>query len=385
MHVLMTTDTLGGVWVYTRELVTGLCRRGCKVTLVSLGKLPDPGMTRWLRALDVELLPTAFKLEWMDNAQEDTMAARQLIADMVRELHPDVVHTNQFAFANLTADTPTVLVAHSDVFSWWRTVYGERPPASNFYRWYEELVRDGLQRASAVIAPSRSSLQELRQSYGYSGPAAVILNGRSSVVFNPYAPKGNYALSVGRLWDSAKQVTLLSGGNMKMPVKIAGSTLHPVLGERSLPTAPDLEFMGELDDTRLAQVLARARVYVGTSRYEPFGLAPLEAAFSRCALLLNDIPSFREIWADSALYFERNDAADVARWLERLAADEELWRKCANAAYQRARALYSAPRMVDNYLDLYRSLIAEHKAKHAPGIAAVSGGSRTITPTSEAV
>src|SRR5208282_331116 len=37
MHVLITTDTVGGVWNYTRELVTGLSRRGIRVTLVSFG------------------------------------------------------------------------------------------------------------------------------------------------------------------------------------------------------------------------------------------------------------------------------------------------------------------------------------------------------------
>ena len=25
MHILVTADTLGGVWTYTRELVTGWC------------------------------------------------------------------------------------------------------------------------------------------------------------------------------------------------------------------------------------------------------------------------------------------------------------------------------------------------------------------------
>ena len=31
MHILVTADTLGGVWTYTRELVTGLAGRGIRV------------------------------------------------------------------------------------------------------------------------------------------------------------------------------------------------------------------------------------------------------------------------------------------------------------------------------------------------------------------
>ncbi len=40
MHVLVTADTVGGVWTYTRELVTGLAARGIRVTLVSFGGIP---------------------------------------------------------------------------------------------------------------------------------------------------------------------------------------------------------------------------------------------------------------------------------------------------------------------------------------------------------
>jgi len=39
MHVLVTTDTISGVWTYARELVSGLVSRGLRVTLVSLGEV----------------------------------------------------------------------------------------------------------------------------------------------------------------------------------------------------------------------------------------------------------------------------------------------------------------------------------------------------------
>ena len=48
MHVLVTTDTLSGVWTYTRELVSGLVSRGLRVTLVSLGEVPLPEQTAWM-------------------------------------------------------------------------------------------------------------------------------------------------------------------------------------------------------------------------------------------------------------------------------------------------------------------------------------------------
>ena len=61
MHVLVTADTLGGVWTYARELVTGLVSRGVRVTLVSLGEIPLPEQTSWMDNLHgLEYRPTAF-------------------------------------------------------------------------------------------------------------------------------------------------------------------------------------------------------------------------------------------------------------------------------------------------------------------------------------
>ena len=51
MHVLITADTVGGVWTYTRELVSGLIARGMRVTLVSFGEIPMPEQTAWMERL----------------------------------------------------------------------------------------------------------------------------------------------------------------------------------------------------------------------------------------------------------------------------------------------------------------------------------------------
>ena len=64
-----------------------------------------------------------------------------------------------------------------------------------------------------------------------------------------------------------------------------------------------MQCAGELSESEMRELLSRAAIYIATSKYEPFGLAPLEAALSRCAIVANDIPSLREIWGDAALYF----------------------------------------------------------------------------------
>jgi glycosyltransferase involved in cell wall biosynthesis len=86
------------------------------------------------------------------------------------------------------------------------------------------------------------------------------------------------------------------------------------------------------------------------SRYEPFGLAPLEAAARGCALLLSDVPSFREIWGDAARYCR--SAADLRAALLDLAAGAPPARQ---AARQRA-ARYTIARTAAAYARLYARL-----------------------------
>jgi len=193
----------------------------------------------------------------------------------------------------------------------------------------------------------------------------VIYNGRSPQWFNPHVDKDDMVLTVGRLWDSAKQVSLVTQYDCGWPVVIAGETQHPDEayrgdGER-IVCEGTLELKGKQNAEQLRSLFARAAIYAATSRYEPFGLALVEAALSRCAIVANDIPSFRELWGETACYFSANDAAGLRDTIARLRDDRLLRRHHAELAYQRARRLYSADRMVNEYLETYVNLTADRR------------------------
>lgn len=362
MHVLVTADTLGGVWTYARELVTGLARRGVRVTLVSFGEIPGEEQTGWLEGLaGVEFRPTAFRLEWMQDAEDDLAASAEYLASLVREVKPDVLHLSQYYYGALPVDLPKIVVAHSDVVSWWVAVHGKEPRESAWSSWYRESVSRGIRAATAVVAPSRWMLEQVQACYGTPRHGSVIYNGRTPALFNPHVTKEQYAMGVGRIWDSGKQVTLLAEAELPMPTYLAGSEEHPELALRGQGvlagvTRARLHFKGQQSEAQLRQLYSRASVYAATSRYEPFGLAPLEAALSRCALVANDIPTFRELWGDAALYFERNSARSLGETLSRLHHDPALMAEYANRAYQRALQRFTTDRMVDDYMGLYTTL-----------------------------
>jgi glycogen synthase len=361
MHILVTADTLGGVWTYTRELVTGLARRGEQVTLVSFGDIPTASQTQWMQALPrLDYRPTAFKLEWMMDSEADMLASAEYLQAVIEETRPDLLHISQFYYGALPCDVPRVVVAHSDVVSWWEAVHREQPPDTAWLRWYRQVVERGLREATAVIAPSRWMLEQIIRHYGPLPAGSVIHNGRTPSLFNPYLSKEGSIVTIGRLWDAGKNAALLLRDEMPGPVHIVGCNRHPELQAGAF-AAEDLRgnvfLEQEQDELRIARTLARAGIYAATSQYEPFGLAPVEAALSRCAIVASDIASLRELWDGAAIFFRNNDAASLRNAVEGLLHDPGRRHRQGNLAFSHARRLFTADRMVAAYTDLYQSLV----------------------------
>jgi glycogen(starch) synthase len=370
MHILVTSDTITGVWTYTRELVTSLVTSGVRVTLVSFGEIPLPEQVTWMDHLHgLDYRPTAFRLEWMQEGENDFQDSCRYLEALIRELRPDVLHSNQYCYGALEVDLPRVIVAHGDLVSWWLAVHGHHPPETSWLEWYRGVVSEGLGAADAVVSPSSWMRETLRACYLQPRRERVIHNGRNPIFFNPYVSKEDSVLAVGRLWDAGKQVSLLTQHPHEMPVCIVGSEA-PNYAPRT-PIRADVKFAidkvcvafkGPQTEAQLRALYSRASIYAATSRYEPFGMSPLEAALSRCAIVANDIPIFREIWDDAAVYFERNNAESLAETIRMLSEDRELCRAYGNLAYQRARERFTAKRMLDDYLQLYRSLLRKSAA-----------------------
>jgi len=352
-----------------------------RVTLVSFGEIPMPEQTSWMDHLHgLDYRPTAFRLEWMQEAEEDLAESSAFLAALVRELRPDILHLNQFCYGNLPVDVPRVVMAHGDLITWKNAVHdhgiydqatnnrlinerARRPDRTLI--WYRNMVGSGLAAADAVVAPSAWMLERISVAYGRPRRAEVIYPGRNPIFFNPYVSKDDCVLAVGRLVDASKQVFLLTQQPYSVPVCIVGAE-HTVPVPR-IPIRADVKvdteqnsvaIRGPQTEAQLRALYSRAAIYAATARYEPLGMAALEAAFSRCAIVANDIPSFREIWGDAALYFRTNDGASLADKIRLLNSDRPMRRAYAEMAYTRARERFTTKRMIDDCLQLYRSLVS---------------------------
>src|SRR5205823_5055206 len=230
-------------------------------------------------------------------------------------------------------------VAHSDVVTWWLAVHGKEPPEGSWMRNYRAAVARAVNGADALIAPTHCMLSAFEAAHGLARHTSVIYNGRTPALFDPNAAKKDFALSVGRIWDLGKNSVLLSRIGAPLPIHLVGSDQNPSGGPDGplmLAGAGALSFKGPQDSAQLRELYAAARVYIATSQYEPFGLAPLEAALSRCAIVASDIPSLREVWGDAAIYFANNDAIDLQRTLESLVNEPGRIEEAGGKAYEHA-------------------------------------------------
>ena len=361
MRILMTTDTIGGVWSFTKELAGELLAGGCAVALVSLGRRPsqaqkawaDVQATRWGTHFRFQALDTP--LEWMAENDRAFQDAAPVLSRMVEKFAPDLLLSSQYCFGALRCDVPRIVVAHSDVLSWADACRSEGLQESTWLDRYRELVANGLNRADAVVAPTRWMLSALAANFRLPRERRVIPNGRRLPQIEP-ATRKMQAVTAGRLWDEAKNLRMLDDIDSPMPLFVAGETEHESARSARLELCGCEKLLGLLNENELLGLFQESAIYICTSRYEPFGLAPLEAALCGCAVLANDIHSLREVWGDAALYFSGPES--LSEWLWRLSDHNGLMTEAQSRAMYRARE-FTAVRMAEGYLELFRSIRGE--------------------------
>lgn len=354
LSILMTTDTVGGVWTYSCALASGLAATGANVILITMGPRPRADQTEMLLGSGVHLLETDLALEWQDPEGQDLSHARRMLESLEAELRPDVIHLNSYREASFAWRAPVVVAAHSCVNSWALacrdTAWLDQPK----WRSYTERVTVALERAQAWVSPSQSFHDVIMQAYRPRSRGAVIWNGiePNGVI----GRKQELILAAGRLWDRAKNVEALADAarGLQWPVHVAGPA-------DACPSAA-VVWLGHLPHEEMRARLQHAAIFASSALYEPFGLSVLEAAAAGCALVLSDIPTFRELWSGAAMFVDPTDSKALHRALASLCSNDRERARLQRAAFERSFS-YSLARTVSAYLRVYERLLAADHAR----------------------
>ncbi len=388
MKILLTTDAVGGVWQYTTELAQALSARGVECVVAVLGPAPSEDQRIALvssvlprkreprakqdvarnsgflrsqeRGAPITLIETGLPLDWTCADAAPVLAAGKAIAALAKDHAVNLIHYNMPTLAAAGPPAiPSIAVAHGCVSTWWEAAKGT--PLGQDYRWHRALTADGLRAVDRVVAPSAAYAAIVERHYRLETPVLAIHNGRTLTgAYDPAAPMADVALTVGRLWDGVKNAALLDKAAARLPIPFlaAGASKGPH-GETI--RLDHLRELGHLAGEQIAAHLAKRPIFVSAASFEPFGLAVLEAAQAGCALVLADIPTFRELW-DGAASFVPLDGALDGRWceaIEALVLDTPRRAALGEAARLRA-ARYTPDATADRMLALYRDVIASH-------------------------
>ena len=303
---------------------------------------------------NVEMVWTGEPLDWMvsDPNALDPVAGQ--LAALGRGWDADLLHLNLPSQAvGLACHCPVIVASHSCVPTWWEAMRGTGLPAS--WSWQLERNRAGLRRADLVLASSQSHGAALQRVYG-TLPALRIVYNAPAVVADQERADEPMVFAVGRWWDESKNGALLEAAALSTPwpIVFAGSLLGP---NGELAAFDNVKSLGPLKHDDVLKLMRRAAIFAAPSRYEPFGLAVVEAARSGSALVLADIATFRELWNGAALFVKPDDADGWGQAFTRLAADEPLRGQLAAEAANRATR-FSSQRQAAELYDIYTDVVA---------------------------
>jgi phosphatidyl-myo-inositol alpha-mannosyltransferase len=356
LHVLMTADAVGGVWQYALDLADGLRRHGVKTTLAVLGPAPSADQQASAEAAGATIILTDLPLDWTAGSQGEVAEAGHALARIAAHVKPDIVHLNAPALAaSARFGVPVVAVCHSCVATWWQAVKGGSLPEE--FVWRTDLVRQGYAAADRLLAPTLAFAQATAQAYDLPKAPIVVRNGRRAVRADNGASSEPFVFTAGRLWDEGKNFAVIdrAAAHLSVPVIAAGPLQGPN-GARI--EACNVRALGRVSDMEIAQHLGAQPVFVSVARYEPFGLAVLEAAQAGCPLILSDIPTFRELWGGAALFVQPEDEEALGSAIESLVQDPEARADLGRAARKRADA-YTVEAMSAGVLAAYRSVLSQ--------------------------
>ena len=340
-----------GISRFTTGVVTALARRHEVVLLVSdsrqLEKLPDA---------EHHL------------ATDPTSPLEPLVALRVNALRPDVVWSPMQTMGSWGRRYPLVLTLHDLIYYTARTPPPEfAAPLRLLWRlyhlawWPQRLLLD---RADAVVTVSRTTEAEMHRHRLTRRTVTVVPNAADPVDAAPPRPRptGRELVYMGSFMPYknvetlVRALPLLDGARLHLMSRVTDAERRRLA---ALAPAGSLVVHDGVSDDEYRAVLSRATAVVTASRAEGFGIPLVEGMALGTPAVVSDIPIFREIGGDAALYFDPSSPASVAAAVRRLEAE---WpERSALAVRQAARFSWEASAEV--LLDLLRD-VADRGRRH---------------------
>lgn len=248
----------------------------------------------------------------------------------------------------LDFDGPTVLTVHD--LSWIRHPE-THPPAR--VRELEKRFAPGLERATRVITGSEFVKREISDAFAYPGERITVIPHGRDPLFHPRDAQatravrdryqlvhGGYFLCVGTL-EPRKNIRLAIEGHARLPADVRDRfplVMAGLEGWGEGVRGGNAIRAGYLEREDLACLTAGALALVYPSRYEGFGLPPLEAMACGVPPITSNASSVPEVVGDAGVTIDPDDTAAMTEAMRSLATDSARRALLAERAVARAGA-----------------------------------------------
>jgi glycosyltransferase involved in cell wall biosynthesis len=237
---------------------------------------------------------------------------------------------------------------------------------------YRFVFDSAIKRSAKIIVPSNFVRDDLNKYYsGASDKSVVIYEGVDENFVKhkgkDYYSKKDQLIYVGNAYPHKNLKTAIMGLKMfnskfSRNVKLLIITPRTVFYER-LENLIEREKMKEfvrvvnyVDDEVLVELIHQSKAFIYPSLEEGFGLPGLEAMAVGTLLLASDIPIFREIYEDNAVYFNPRDESAVSDSIKHLF---EMNKNDYESVQKRAKEFsrrYSWKKMAEETVRVYEGL-----------------------------
>jgi len=290
---------------------------------------------------------------------------------MVSSFAPDVIHVHCVSgqamyrmLAPAVRGCPMVVTLHGEQHGDAEAVFQRSP----LLRW---LLRRTLAQAAAITACSTPVLDAAVALLTESPTlATVVPNGiEIPAILAARQPETLISCDVfaaGRLNDVKgfdqliRAIAKLRTDGVEVSAVIAGDgpergRLEALVARLGL--GESVEFLGWIDQDDIGPRIRAARVVVVPSRYEAFSLVAAEAMANAIPVAAFDVGGVSEVVGGAGLTVPAGNVAALAAAIGRIIGDNQFAEGLGRAGRQRARSRFDWEQVVDDYLDIYQSVL----------------------------
>ncbi|ATY86365.1 glycosyltransferase family 1 protein [Kyrpidia spormannii] len=362
LFYLITRSEQGGAQTHVLDLIRGF--RGRADIVLGVGE--EGYLAEQVRdsGIDVHVLP---HLVQPVSPAKDWLALWE-INSLIRKFQPDLVHAHSSKagflgrLAAYRAGVPAVFTAHGWAFAdgvpWGRKIVAtvsERRAG----RWCERIIT--VSEADRILA--------LRHRIADENTLVTIRNGiadtpRRAEPTNTDEPRIVMVARFARPKDQSLLIRALEGLNGEFSLSFVGD--GPTRREMEALTANSsichrITFLGARAD--VAELLAKAHVFVLTSNWEGFPISILEAMRAGLPVVASDVGGVCEAVVDGETGYlvPRGDEVTLRDRLKRLITNPDLRTRMGQAGRRRYEQHFTLDKMLNRTWQVYEEVLREHR------------------------